>query len=103
MKSTTNLDCLDPKPDDIGTARDRGKSIDITWFMPPSCYTPTGFVLTYTQGDTKNIADLDADVTRHTLHGLTSGQQFEIVIVVEFEDGTRAESDKYTFQADGIY
>ena len=100
MKSTTNLDCLDPKPDDIGTARDRGKSIDITWFMPPSCYDHTGFVLTYTQGNTEHHASLDSDVTRHTLNGIKPDEPFQIFIVAIFEDGTRTTSDEYTFSTE---
>ena len=93
------MNCLDPKADNIGTARDRGKSIDITWFIEPSCYEHTEFILTYTQGNTEHHASLEADVTRHTLNGIKPDKPFHIIIVAVFEDGTRTTSDEYTFSS----
>ena len=88
-------------PADIGTTRDRGSSIDITWFMPPSCYEHLHSILTYTQGNTRHVSQLTSDVTRHTLHGLEEDKPFEIVIVAVYDDGTpdgfQAASDTYTF------
>ena len=69
--------------------------------MPPSCYTHRHSILTYTQGSTVHVSQLNSDVTRHTLHNLKEDKPFEVVIVAVYDDGTanglHASSDTYTF------
>ena len=100
-KISMNKNRLDPSPDNIGTTRDRGSSIVITWFMPPCCYEHLHSILTYTQGDTKHVAQLTNDVTKHTLYNLMENVPFDVVIVAVYDDetpsGRQAASDTYTF------
>ena len=92
----------DPAPQDIGTDRSEGDSIDIIWSNPPSCYPYTAFYIHYEHDGTQYSAHISQVTTRYTLTNLEPDAQFTLYMVAEFEDGTQSTSGTVEFSTQPV-